>query len=89
MNMRFSFRFAAFALMSVAALHAQAPAPAADPVAMLRTAIEEVMAVAYDNKATTPLVERARPVLGKYFNFESITRRAVGPGWRQFTPEQR
>ncbi len=89
MNFRFSFRFAAVALLSVAALHAQAPATAVDPVVMLRAAIDEVMAVAYDTKATMPLVERARPVLAKYFNFESITRRAVGPGWRQFTPEQR
>ncbi|HEY9249930.1 MAG TPA: ABC transporter substrate-binding protein, partial [Rariglobus sp.] len=32
---------------------------------------------------------RVRPALEKYFNFESITRRAVGPGWRDFTPEQR
>jgi phospholipid transport system substrate-binding protein len=28
-------------------------------------------------------------VLAKYFNFEGVTRRAIGPGWRQFTPEQR
>jgi len=87
MSLRFSFRFAAIAMLSVTALHAQAPA--ADPVSMLRGAIDEVMAVAYDTKATTPLVERARPVLAKYFNYESITRRAIGPGWRQFTPEQK
>lgn len=87
MNLRFSHRFAAIMMLAVPALHAQAPA--ADEVAMLRAAIEEVMAVAYDTTATTPLAERAKPVLAKYFNFESITRRAVGPGWRQFTPEQR
>ncbi len=87
MNLRFSFQFAAVAMISAVALRAQAPA--VDEVAMLRTGIDEVMGVAYDTKATTPLSERARPVLQKYFNFESITRRAIGPGWRQFTPEQR
>ncbi len=87
MNLRFSFRFAAVAMTAVAALHAQAPA--VDEVTMLHNGIDEVMAVAYDTKATTPLVERARPVLAKYFNFESITRRAIGPGWRQFNPEQK
>ena len=87
MNLRFSFRFASVAMLSVAALHAQTSA--IDEVTMLRTAVDEVMAVAYDTKATTPLAERAKPVLAKYFNFESITRRAIGPGWRQFTPEQR
>lgn len=88
MNLRFSFSFASVAMLSAAsALHAQTPA--VDEVTMLRTAVDEVMAVAYDTKATTPLAERAKPVLAKYFNFESITRRAIGPGWRQFTPEQR
>lgn len=87
MNLRFSFHFAAVAMMSVAALHAQTPA--IDEVTMLRTGIDEVMGIAYDTQTTIPLSERARPVLQKYFNFESITRRAIGPGWRQFTPEQR
>jgi phospholipid transport system substrate-binding protein len=87
MNLRFSSRFVTVTMLSVAALHAQAPA--ADPVATLRGAIDEVMAVAYDTQTATPLVERVRPVLAKYFNFESITRRAVGPGWRQFTPEHK
>ncbi|MDF3058437.1 MAG: organic solvent transporter [Rariglobus sp.] len=88
MNLRFSFQFAAIAMVSVAALHAEAPV--ADEVGMLRTAVDEVLAIAYSQQAaTTPLSERVRPTLEKYFSFESVTRRAIGPGWRQFTPEQK
>jgi phospholipid transport system substrate-binding protein len=59
------------------------------PEDMLRTAIDEVLAIAYDGQAAaTPLSERVRPLLEKSFNLEAITRRAIGPGWRQFTPEQ-
>jgi phospholipid transport system substrate-binding protein len=87
MNLRFRFQFAAVAMTVIAALHAEAPA--VDEVAAVRTGVDEVMGVAYDTQSTTPLAERARPVLQKYFNFEGITRRAVGPGWRQFTSEQK
>ena len=59
------------------------------PEDMLRTAIDEVLATAYDGQvASTPLSQRVRPLLQKNFNLEAITRRAIGPGWRQFTPEQ-
>jgi len=88
MNLRFTHRFAAIVMVSAAVLHAETPA--VDEVTMLRTAVDEVLAVAYaSEQATAPLAERVRPTLEKYFNFESITRRAIGPGWRQFTPEQR
>lgn len=60
-----------------------------EPQQVLRGAVDEVLGIAYDGKSSAqPLSERVRPVLEKYFNFESITRRAVGPGWRQFKPEQ-
>ncbi len=59
------------------------------PEDMLRTAVNEVLAVAYDGQAAaSPLAQRVRPLLEKNFNFEAITRRAIGPGWRQFSPEQ-
>jgi phospholipid transport system substrate-binding protein len=61
-----------------------------DPQAVLRTAVDEVMAIAYAPATSAePLSTRVRPVLENYFTFEGITRRAVGPGWRQFTPDQR
>jgi phospholipid transport system substrate-binding protein len=66
-----------------------AGAPPADPGQILRAATDQVLAIIYDLPADgRPLAKRAQPVLEKYFNFESLTRRAVGPGWRQLTPAQ-
>lgn len=90
MNLRFSHGFLAAVMATTVALHARAEPAAVDEVTLLRTAVDEVLAIAYDTKAAdVPLAERVRPALEKYFSFESITRRAIGPGWRQFTPEQR
>jgi phospholipid transport system substrate-binding protein len=76
---------AAFTALPIATAHA---APA-DPQAILRQGVEEVLAVAYDQpRGETPLSQRLRPVLDKYFDFTAVTRRAVGPGWRRFSPEQ-
>ena len=84
-----SVRHIIVSLLSFAAFSAVVAAQPAEPKEMLHGAVDEVLAIAYDGKSVEqPLSVRVRPVLEKYFNFESITRRAVGPGWRQFTPEQ-
>jgi len=79
--------------LGLAAFAATAPVSSAaqpDPREMLRGAVDEVLALAYDGKSDAqPLAVRVRPLLEKHFDFEAITRRAVGPGWRQFTPAQR
>jgi len=87
--------FLPFACVASAFMAAAAPAvaaavePAIEAHEMLKSAVDEVLAIAYDGQAAaTPLAQRVRPALEKYFNFQAITRRAVGPGWRQFTPEQ-
>lgn len=54
----------------------------------LKTAIDEVLAVANKSPGTTALIKNIRPVLHKYLSFNAMTRRAVGPGWRQFSPDQ-
>lgn len=62
---------------------------AEEPEAILRRGVDEVMAVVYDTApAEAPLSVRVRPVLEKYFDFAGITRRAIGPGWRQLSPAQ-
>jgi phospholipid transport system substrate-binding protein len=66
-------------------LHAQ-PKSSAD--AFLSRAVDEVMAVAYAQGASAPLAERIRPVLERFFAFDTLTRRAIGPGWRDFTADQ-
>lgn len=89
MNLRSFFPTFAIVAAAVSAVSLPAPARAADAAETLRVAVDEVLSMAYDTKATTPLAVRVRPVIEKQFNLEIITRRAVGPGWKQFTAEQK
>jgi phospholipid transport system substrate-binding protein len=57
-----------------------------DPVGQLHSEVDQVLALAYSGQSTETLAERARPLLEKDFSFELVTRQAIGPGWRQFTP---
>lgn len=63
-------------------------APTDDAQQHLHTAMNEVFGVAESATNRSALVERLRPVLEKHISFAIMTRRAIGPGWRQFTPEQ-
>jgi len=54
----------------------------------LQTAVNEVLAIAEKSANPSALAESLRPVLQKYLSFSAMTRRAVGPGWRQFTDDQ-
>lgn len=54
----------------------------------LQTAVNEVLAVADKAPDRAVLMEKLRPVLEKYLSFSTMTRRAIGPGWRQFTDAQ-
>lgn len=87
-----TFRLLAPSAAIVAALLTGASAvaaPATDPQSFLRGAVDEVLAVVYaPGPGSQPLSVRVRPLLEKHFTAEGITRRAVGPGWRQFTPAQ-
>ena len=67
-------------------LACRAIAAPADPVSQLRSEVDQVLALAYSGQSTETLAERARPLLEKDFSFELVTRQAIGPGWRQFTP---
>jgi len=61
-------------------------ASADDPVSMLRSSIDEVLSVAYSGHGNENLPARVRPFLEKSFAFDLVTRQAMGPGWRQFSP---
>jgi phospholipid transport system substrate-binding protein len=78
-----------------AAAPAATAANSADSQAMLRAAVDEVLAIAYPEKPTDPaapapatLAVRVRPVLERYFSFDRLTSSAVGPAWKDFTPAQ-
>jgi phospholipid transport system substrate-binding protein len=60
----------------------------ADAQTRLKSAVTEVLAVADRTANRRALPESIRPVLQKHVSFETMTKRAVGPGWRQFTAAQ-
>ena len=79
------------AVLAAAALTLRAADPAEAPRVLLPQAVDEVLALvnAPDPAAgDQTLARRTRPLFEKYFAGELMTRRAVGPGWKDFTPEQ-
>jgi phospholipid transport system substrate-binding protein len=54
----------------------------------LKQSVGEVIAIAKDSKSPSALRESLSPVLMKSISFDTMTRRAIGPGWRQFTESQ-
>ena len=75
-------------LLPLILLHGTASASTAEAEKRLQTAVNEVLAIADVATSNTALMESMRPVLQKYLGFDAMTRRAVGPGWRQFTEDQ-
>ena len=69
-------------------LHGTASASAAEAEKRLQVAVDEVLGAADRASNTTALAGSLRPVLQKYVSFNAMTRRAVGPGWREFTEDQ-
>jgi phospholipid transport system substrate-binding protein len=63
-------------------------AAADDPSGFLRNAVDQVLDVAYSGQSNASLPERVRPLLERDFSFELVTRQAIGPGWKQFSPDQ-
>jgi len=51
----------------------------------LQVAIKNVLDIAQSAPSDSALAESIGPVLEKYLSFSAMTRRAVGPGWRQFS----
>jgi phospholipid transport system substrate-binding protein len=76
------------ALCAAALLPLAAAGAAADAETTLRQGMDEVLAVTENSKGGRPLADQLQPILEKRVCFESMTRRAIGPGWRQFSPAQ-
>jgi phospholipid transport system substrate-binding protein len=58
------------------------------PEKRLRASVDQVVTIASQAKDRVSLIAAVKPVLANILNFETMTRRAVGPGWKQFTPDQ-
>src|ERR1700732_2300184 len=73
-------------LLILGTAHLSGATPVDDPAAMLRNSVEEVLSIAYSGRGNENLAARVRPALEKCFAFDLVTRQAMGPGWRQFSP---
>jgi len=75
---------------TLSAWNATAVAAADSPEVTLKRGLSELLASVKGRNNTNPveLAKRLRPILDRFFNFESLTRRALGPGWKDLNPEQ-
>ena len=71
-------------------LGAEKKSEASSPEIFLRHGLDEILRVATAQKTADPVVlsKALRPTLEKFFNFEGLTKRAIGLGWRELSPEQ-
>ena len=59
-------------------------ASTADAENFLIKSVGEIMEAAKKSSNTTELTFAVRPILVRTISFDAMTRRAVGPGWKQF-----
>ncbi len=77
--------FSLFLTAAAATLHA---APADEAQARLRSAVNDVLAVTSKAGSKSALTASVTPVLRRHISFDTMTRRAVGLGWRTFKPDE-
>jgi phospholipid transport system substrate-binding protein len=56
--------------------------------AQLRAVVEQVLVIATKAGSNAELIRKVRPTLQQHVSFTTMTRRAVGPGWKQFSADQ-
>jgi len=61
---------------------------AGDPESTLREAMQEAVTAANASPGGRALADKLQPLLERRVCFESMTRRAIGPGWREFSTAQ-
>jgi len=54
----------------------------------LKSSVDQVVTIAKNAPDRSSLIARVKPILEQILSFETMTRRSVGPGWREFTPAQ-
>ena len=54
----------------------------------LKSSVDQVVTTAKQAKDRAALIAKAKPILENILDFQIMTRRAVGPGWREFNPAQ-
>lgn len=54
----------------------------------LHSAVDDVLAISNSARSQASLVQQVSPILQRYISFETMTRRAIGVGWKQFSAAQ-
>jgi phospholipid transport system substrate-binding protein len=76
-------------ILCTAAANATAAATDDEPRALLTKAVDEVLSVSNAPGSTAASIHNGvRPLFEKYFDTTLLTKRAIGPGWREFSAEQ-
>jgi len=76
-------------LLASLALAVKAPCAVTDDAQnQLKQWVGQVTDITSHASDRESLRTKVRPILEHIINFDSMTRRAIGPGWRQFTPDQ-
>lgn len=83
------FALAILCLCAIALPATVQAGPAEDAQAALHSGIDEVSAALRERPPQENLIALLDTLADKHFAFETTTRLAVGPGWREFSPEQR
>ena len=78
----------ALGLLAISTAPCLRAAPADEAKAALAAGIEEVSSAIRDRPAQADLISLLDTLIDKHFAFSTTTRLAVGPAWRDFTPEQ-
>lgn len=60
-----------------------------EPAALVKSNVDEVLSVIKQNKDKRTLNELAERKIAPHFDFQAMTRLAVGRSWRDATPDQR
>ena len=76
-------------VLALAAALQPALASTAEAENFLKQSVDRVVAIAKASPDSLTLEKKITPVLLNVISFDAMTRRAVGPGWRQFTAPER
>lgn len=82
-------KIALFLIAALAFFQGQAFSSTAAAEARLQGAVNDFLKIAQRSSNANELAKNIRPVLEKNISFDAMTRRSIGPGWRQFSPEDR
>jgi len=54
----------------------------------LKASVDQVVKIVKQSKDRPAFISNVKPTLSGILDFQIMTRRAIGPGWKQFSPQQ-